>query len=136
MVVQTQPQPPTITPTPTTPTPTTSTPTTSTSTPTSNQPTTLVHPSQPQKQRVRKPTRRDTEVTQPSEPDMVDDEDVLIEILILEETKNSQAAEILSLKLISSDDEAVLGDQEDASQQGRKIADIDKDADITLVDGV
>ncbi|GKG05281.1 hypothetical protein Tco_0325367, partial [Tanacetum coccineum] len=73
MVVQTQTPPPTITPTPIT----TSTPTTSTPTPT--QPTTSVHPSQPQKQRVRKPTRRNTEVTQPSEPEMVADEDVQIE---------------------------------------------------------
>ncbi|GKF92095.1 hypothetical protein Tco_0278814, partial [Tanacetum coccineum] len=38
-----------------------------------------------------------------------------------------------SAKVISSD-EASLGDQEDASKQGRKIDDIDKDAEITLVD--
>ncbi|GKA76919.1 ribonuclease H-like domain-containing protein [Tanacetum coccineum] len=74
MVVQTQTPPPTITSTHITPTPTTSTPI-----PTPNQPTPSVHPSQPQKQRVRKLTRRDTKVTQPSEPEMVVDEDVLIE---------------------------------------------------------
>ncbi|GKD08917.1 hypothetical protein Tco_1188602 [Tanacetum coccineum] len=33
-----------------------------------------------------------------------------------------------------SSDEASLGDQEDASKQGRKIDDIDKDAEIILVD--
>ncbi|GJU13401.1 hypothetical protein Tco_1135797 [Tanacetum coccineum] len=38
-----------------------------------------------------------------------------------------------STRVISSD-EASLGDQEDASKQGRKIDDIDKDAEITLVD--
>ncbi|GJZ50186.1 hypothetical protein Tco_0604376, partial [Tanacetum coccineum] len=38
----------------------------------------------------------------------------------------------LSAKVISSDDEANLGDQEDASKQGRKILDIDADEDITL----
>ncbi|GJS47521.1 putative ribonuclease H-like domain-containing protein [Tanacetum coccineum] len=37
-----------------------------------------------------------------------------------------------STRVISSD-EASLGDQEDASKQGRKINDIDKDVDITLV---
>ncbi|GKD40417.1 hypothetical protein Tco_1260624, partial [Tanacetum coccineum] len=37
-----------------------------------------------------------------------------------------------SARVISSD-EASLGDQEDASKQGRKIDDIDKDAEITLV---
>ncbi|GJX58371.1 putative ribonuclease H-like domain-containing protein, partial [Tanacetum coccineum] len=38
----------------------------------------------------------------------------------------------LSAKVISSDDEASLGDQEDASKQERKILDIDADEDITL----
>ncbi|GJX23365.1 hypothetical protein Tco_0227810 [Tanacetum coccineum] len=39
----------------------------------------------------------------------------------------------LSAKVVSSDDEG-LGNQEDASKQGRKIDDIDVDAEITLVD--
>ncbi|GJX16892.1 hypothetical protein Tco_0217724 [Tanacetum coccineum] len=38
----------------------------------------------------------------------------------------------LSAKVIFSDEEASLGDQEDASKQGRKILDIDADEDITL----
>ncbi|GKC33704.1 hypothetical protein Tco_1046088 [Tanacetum coccineum] len=38
----------------------------------------------------------------------------------------------LSTRIDSSDDEASLGDQEDASKQGRKIHDIDADEDITL----
>ncbi|GKD82503.1 hypothetical protein Tco_1349342, partial [Tanacetum coccineum] len=38
----------------------------------------------------------------------------------------------LSAKVISSDDEASLGDQEDVSKQGKKILDIDADEDITL----
>ncbi|GJU51016.1 retrovirus-related pol polyprotein from transposon TNT 1-94 [Tanacetum coccineum] len=38
-----------------------------------------------------------------------------------------------SARMVSSDD-ASLGDQEDASKQGRKIDDIDKDAEITLID--
>ncbi|GJY19892.1 hypothetical protein Tco_0392458 [Tanacetum coccineum] len=82
-------------------------------------------------------------------------------VLTSEETKTTQAAEIISLKkrvkklekgkktrnhklkrlykvglsarVVSSEDEAILGDQKDASKQGRKIANIDKDADITLV---
>ncbi|GKF12902.1 hypothetical protein Tco_0050828, partial [Tanacetum coccineum] len=81
-------------------------------------------------------------------------------VLDLENTKTAQAQEISSLKLrvkrlenkggsrthklkrlfkvgryaqvISSEDEG-LGDQEDASKQGRKIDDIDKDAEVTLV---
>ncbi|GJU01071.1 putative ribonuclease H-like domain-containing protein [Tanacetum coccineum] len=62
-------------------------------------------------------------------------------VLDLENTKTAQAQEITSLKLrvkksarMISSDEASLGDQEDASKQGRKINDIDKDAEITLVD--
>ncbi|GJY64644.1 hypothetical protein Tco_0466104 [Tanacetum coccineum] len=82
-------------------------------------------------------------------------------VLDLENTKTAQAQEITSLKLrvkklekkggsrthklkrlykvgrsarmVSSDD-ASLGDQEDASKQGRKINDIDKDTKITLID--
>ncbi|GJY76538.1 putative reverse transcriptase domain-containing protein [Tanacetum coccineum] len=38
----------------------------------------------------------------------------------------------LSAKVVSSDDEASLGDQEDASKQRRKILDIDADEDTTL----
>ncbi|GKA19570.1 hypothetical protein Tco_0699485 [Tanacetum coccineum] len=82
-------------------------------------------------------------------------------VLDLENTKTAQAQEITSLKLrvkklekkggsrthklkrlykvgrsarMVSSDEASLGDQEDASKQRRKIDDIDKDAEITLVD--
>ncbi|GKC77983.1 hypothetical protein Tco_1128757 [Tanacetum coccineum] len=82
-------------------------------------------------------------------------------VLDLENTKTAQAQEITSLKLrvkklekkggsrthklkrlykvgrsarVISSDEASLGDQEDASKQGRKIDDIDKDAEFTLVD--
>ncbi|GJR57285.1 retrovirus-related pol polyprotein from transposon TNT 1-94 [Tanacetum coccineum] len=81
-------------------------------------------------------------------------------VLDLEKTKTAQAQEITSLKkrvkklkrkkksrthvlkrlykvglsarIDSSDDEATLGDQEDASKQERKIHDIDADNDITL----
>ncbi|GKD70269.1 hypothetical protein Tco_1324359 [Tanacetum coccineum] len=79
----------------------------------------------------------------------------------MENTKIAQAQEITSLKLrvkrlekkggsrthklkrlykvgrsarVISSDEASLGDQEDASKQGRKIDNIDKDAEITLVE--
>ncbi|GKE98189.1 hypothetical protein Tco_0021540, partial [Tanacetum coccineum] len=81
-------------------------------------------------------------------------------VLALETTKTAQAQEITSLKKrvkkldkkggsrtyklkrlykvgrsarIISSNEASLGDQEDASKQGRKIADINNDADITLL---
>ncbi|GJY42019.1 hypothetical protein Tco_0429289, partial [Tanacetum coccineum] len=40
-----------------------------------------------------------------------------------------------SARVVSSE-EASLGDQEDTSKQGRKIDDIDKDAEITLVDAI
>ncbi|GJV22581.1 hypothetical protein Tco_1371601, partial [Tanacetum coccineum] len=49
-------------------------------------------------------------------------------VLTLEETKTTQDAEIIY--------EADLGDQEDASKQGRKIDDIDADIDVTLVNDV
>ncbi|GJU27259.1 hypothetical protein Tco_1165880 [Tanacetum coccineum] len=78
-------------------------------------------------------------------------------VLDLENTKTTQAQEITSLKKLEkkggsrthklkrlykvgrsarivSSDEASLGDLEDASKQGRKIDDSDKDTKITLVD--
>ncbi|GKB40709.1 putative ribonuclease H-like domain-containing protein [Tanacetum coccineum] len=87
--------------------------------------------------------------------------DPLLSVLDLENTKTSQAAEITKLKervkklkrrnksrtlwlkrlrkvgrtarIESSEDEG-LGDQENASKQGRKIADIDADEEVTLID--
>ncbi|GJX09406.1 putative ribonuclease H-like domain-containing protein [Tanacetum coccineum] len=82
-------------------------------------------------------------------------------VLDLEEAKTAQAKEIVSLKKrvkkleqrrksrtlglkrlrkvgsarrVESSDDASLGAQEDASKQGRKIADIDADAEVTLID--
>ncbi|GKC07118.1 hypothetical protein Tco_0998728 [Tanacetum coccineum] len=82
-------------------------------------------------------------------------------VLDLENTKTSQAAEITKLKervkklerrnksstprikrlrkvgrtaRIESIEDEGLGDQEDASKQGRKITDLDADAEVTLVD--
>ncbi|GJZ64592.1 ribonuclease H-like domain-containing protein [Tanacetum coccineum] len=51
-------------------------------------------------------------------------------VLDLETTKTIQALEIDSLK--KANDEASLGDQKNASKQGRKILNIDVDKDITL----
>ncbi|GKA04226.1 hypothetical protein Tco_0677007 [Tanacetum coccineum] len=50
-------------------------------------------------------------------------------VLDLEKAKDAQAKEIADLKKRES-----LGDHEDASKQGRSIEDIDKDADVSLVD--
>ncbi|GJX81544.1 hypothetical protein Tco_0331025 [Tanacetum coccineum] len=82
-------------------------------------------------------------------------------VLALENTNTSQAAEIFTLKervkklekkmrsrtykprrlykvglsrRIESSDDASLGTQEDASKQGRKIADLDADTKVTLID--
>nr|GFA26983.1 ribonuclease H-like domain, reverse transcriptase, RNA-dependent DNA polymerase [Tanacetum cinerariifolium] len=54
-------------------------------------------------------------------------------VLSLEQIKTNQAAEIEKLKKIDSFDEKGLGDQEDASKQGR-IAEIDVDEDLFLID--
>ncbi|GKB48610.1 putative ribonuclease H-like domain-containing protein, partial [Tanacetum coccineum] len=50
-----------------------------------------------------------------------------------QDTMRDTIARTRYARVISSD-EASLGDQEDASKQGRKINDINKDAEITLVD--
>ncbi|GJS30780.1 hypothetical protein Tco_0491400 [Tanacetum coccineum] len=97
--------------------------------------------SQPQrKQKSRRPTEKDTQVPQfsvPSNPTNVADE------AVNEEPRKKGGSRTHKLKRsykvgrsarVVSSDEASLGDQEDASKQGRKIHDIDKDAEITLVD--
>ncbi|GJY99320.1 hypothetical protein Tco_0516750 [Tanacetum coccineum] len=128
-------------------------------TPTIIQPST----SQPQKkQRSRRPKRKDTKVPQPSGPTTnVADEAVYEERddnlekgattvigLDVEHDRVNKLEKKVGLRThklkrlykvgrsarIVSSDEASLGDQEDASKQERKINDIDKDAEITLVD--
>ncbi|GJR08530.1 putative ribonuclease H-like domain-containing protein [Tanacetum coccineum] len=114
------------------------------------------------KQKRRKPKRKDSEIPQssgPTEPiadEAANEENVpthsnvycLVALEIeslkkrvkkLEKKKRSRTYKLkrlykvgLSAKVVSSDDEASLGDQEDASKQGRKILDIDTDEDITL----
>ncbi|GKA02975.1 hypothetical protein Tco_0675756 [Tanacetum coccineum] len=93
MVVHAPPPTTTIIPPTTTitPPPPTTTPPATTSTPIPPQPTTSIHPSQLQKQRIRKPTRRVTEVPQPNEPE-------LSRVLELEQTKSSQQMKIESLE--------------------------------------
>ncbi|GKE84531.1 hypothetical protein Tco_1558273, partial [Tanacetum coccineum] len=56
-------------------------------------------------------------------------------VLDLENIKISQATEIAKLKEnVKKLERRSLGAQEDASKQGRKIADLDADAEVTLVD--
>ncbi|GKF69726.1 hypothetical protein Tco_0202783, partial [Tanacetum coccineum] len=61
-------------------------------------------------------------------------------VLALETTKTTQALEIVSLKSRmkqlekKANKRTRLGAQEDASKQGRSIEDIDKDAEVSLVD--
>ncbi|GJZ26567.1 hypothetical protein Tco_0570820 [Tanacetum coccineum] len=87
--------------------------------------------SQPQlKQRSRRPKRKDTHVSQPSGPTTN-----VADKAINEEMNDCLVrAATIAFSLEVEQDSASLGDQEDASKQGRKINDIDKDAEITLVD--
>ncbi|GKB12152.1 hypothetical protein Tco_0846075 [Tanacetum coccineum] len=97
--------------------------------------------SQPQrKQKSRRPKEKDTQAPQssvPSDPTNIADE------AVTKEPKKKGGSRTHKLKRlykigrstrVVSSDEASLGDQEDASKQGRKINDIDADAEITLVD--
>ncbi|GJU94634.1 hypothetical protein Tco_1319390 [Tanacetum coccineum] len=85
--------------------------------------------SQPQKKKPRRKLRKDTEI-----------DSLKKRVKKLEKKKRSRTHRLkrlykdgLSAKVISFDDEG-LGDQEDASKQGRKIADIDANAEVTLID--
>ncbi|GJZ37477.1 hypothetical protein Tco_0583668 [Tanacetum coccineum] len=65
----------------------------------------------------------------------------VIHLSVLERKKKSRTTRLkilrkvgLSRRVKSSEDKDSLGDHEDASKQGRSIEDIDKDADVSLVD--
>ncbi|GKB33072.1 putative ribonuclease H-like domain-containing protein [Tanacetum coccineum] len=59
---------------------------------------------------------------------------------VIDDTKNVASVPthsndpLLSARRVESSNDASFGAQEDASKQGRKIADIDQDAEVTLVD--
>ncbi|GJU31907.1 hypothetical protein Tco_1175496 [Tanacetum coccineum] len=123
---------------------------------------TIIQPSTSQprkKQRSRMLKRKDTK-TRSENVSKISNDPFLVRVIDLEKIKTAQAQEITSLKLrvkrlekkrgsrtyklkrlykigrsvrVISSDKASLGDQEDASKQGRKIDDIDKDTEITLV---
>ncbi|GJV61688.1 retrovirus-related pol polyprotein from transposon TNT 1-94 [Tanacetum coccineum] len=126
-------------------------PTDSQQTPITTQPSS----SRPQKKQSRRKQRKETEV--PQDETHHDDS-----VLDLEKAKDAQAKEIAGLKkrvqklerkkksrttglkrlrkvgesrrVKSSEDKDSLGAQEDASKQGRSFEDIDKDAEVSLVD--
>nr|GEU79487.1 hypothetical protein [Tanacetum cinerariifolium] len=112
--------------------------------------------SRKKKQKLRRKHRKAIEVPSPSSEILTEEE-----VLDLEEAKTAQAKEIASLKKrvkkleqkkksrtsglkglrkvrsakrVESLTEASLGNQEDASKQGRLIDNIDQDVEITLVD--
>ncbi|GJU13139.1 hypothetical protein Tco_1135535 [Tanacetum coccineum] len=138
-------------------------PTDSHHTPTTTQPSTS-KPQKKQSRRKQRKDTEVSQPSGPTEPmtDETENVEVLSQrVLDLEKTKTSQAAKITELKervkklegkrkskplgmkrlfkigrsaqVVSSEDEG-LGDQEDASKQGRKIDEINQDAEVTLVD--
>ncbi|GKC05596.1 hypothetical protein Tco_0997206 [Tanacetum coccineum] len=115
-------------------------PTDSHHTPTTTQPSI----SKPQKKQSRRKQRKDTEDPQlsgPTEPVTNDTDNVASERVKRLEKKGGSRTHRLrrlyevgrSARVVSYKDEG-LGDQEDASKQGRKIDEIDQDAEVTLVD--
>ncbi|GKB69506.1 hypothetical protein Tco_0930918 [Tanacetum coccineum] len=91
----------------------------------------MQHLNPTRKQKPRKtPKRKDTEIPQSSGP---------IEPIADEAANEENVPTHSNYPLLSSEDslklhDLMFGDQEDASKQGRKIDDIDQDAEVTLVD--
>ncbi|GJU24411.1 hypothetical protein Tco_1163032 [Tanacetum coccineum] len=109
---------------------------------------TPLFPTMMKKQKPRKPKRKDTEVPQPSGPTTNVADEAVNEENVSKHSNDPLLSSEDSIKLkelmdfctklqqivgrsarVVSSDEASLGDQEDASKQGRKIDDIDKDAE-------
>nr|GEY49656.1 hypothetical protein [Tanacetum cinerariifolium] len=80
------------------------------------------------KQKPRKPRRQETQETQPSHPtdEALNEENVPIQ------SNDPPLSRVNTLGKSSAKEQSL--DKEDASKQGRNIADIDVDAEITLVD--
>ncbi|GJY47658.1 hypothetical protein Tco_0436721 [Tanacetum coccineum] len=115
--------------------------------------------SKPQKKKSRRKQRKDSAATEPTTEENPDE--AHSRVLALKTTKSTQALEIESLKKrvkslekrrksrtpgfkrlrkvgsasrVESSNDAILGAQEDASKQERKIVDLDADVEVTLVD--
>ncbi|GKD78719.1 hypothetical protein Tco_1341340 [Tanacetum coccineum] len=117
----------------------------------------MVQPTQDEGKQSRRKQRKDTAVTQeetqqddsvptPSNDPPLSEKakeiaDLKKKVQRLERKKKSRTIGLKRLKKVgmyrrveSSEDQESLGDLEDASKQGRRIEDIDKDADVSLVD--
>ncbi|GKD96254.1 hypothetical protein Tco_1380151 [Tanacetum coccineum] len=127
-------------------------PTDSYSTPIVTQPSS----SKPQKKKFRRKQRKDNGLTEPipdeepistpscDPPQSGEDRLQLAELMILfkqlEQRKKSRTSWLKRLRKVSlanrveSSNDVSLGAQEDASKQGRKIADFDADEEVTLID--
>ncbi|GJX13435.1 putative ribonuclease H-like domain-containing protein, partial [Tanacetum coccineum] len=106
-------------------------PTDSHSTPIITQPSS----SKPQNKKSRRKLRKDSGPTEPI-PNLCTK--LQKQVLDLEEAKTAQAKEIASLKkrvkpLEKEGSQELQGSRGDASKQGRKIADLDDDAEVTLI---
>ncbi|GKC03364.1 hypothetical protein Tco_0994974 [Tanacetum coccineum] len=127
-------------------------PTDSHSTPIITQPSS----SKPQKKKSKKKQRKDSGPTEPI-PDEANNEELIStpssktahakeiaslkkRVKQLEKRKKSRTSGLKRLKKVSSasrvesSNDVSLGAQEDASKQGRKITDLDADAEVTLID--
>ncbi|GJR27836.1 putative ribonuclease H-like domain-containing protein [Tanacetum coccineum] len=96
--------------------------------------------SRSQKKQSRRKQRKDTAVTQEETQPDASVPTPSNDLPLSEKAKDAQAKEIADLKkrvqrrVESSEDQDSLGDHEDVSKQGMSIEDIDKDADVSLVD--
>ncbi|GJT70571.1 hypothetical protein Tco_1029857 [Tanacetum coccineum] len=110
------------------------TPTDSHSTPIVTQPSS----SKPQKKKYRRKQRKDSGPTEPIPDEATND--LKKSVKQLEKRRKSRTLGFKRLRKVSSasrvesSNDVSLGAQEDASKQGRKIDDLDADAEVTLID--
>ncbi|GKE14739.1 hypothetical protein Tco_1422316 [Tanacetum coccineum] len=135
--------PPTIT---TPPIPSTSTPPTTTTTPTLTQPTPSIQPLQPQKQRIRRPSRRVTEVYElekTKSSQQIQIESLERGVKKLEKSKKKRTHKLkrlykvgLSARVMSSDDEAPVDEGEGRNEEMMFDAALDLAGEEVVVDEV
>ncbi|GJR19680.1 putative ribonuclease H-like domain-containing protein [Tanacetum coccineum] len=96
--------------------------------------TTQLSSSKPQKKNSRRKQRKDNAPTKPTIEETPNEAHVSTPSYDLSQSVFKRLRKGGSANKVESSNDASLGAQEDASKQGRKIVDLDADAEVTLVD--
>ncbi|GKA14686.1 putative ribonuclease H-like domain-containing protein [Tanacetum coccineum] len=90
--------------------------------------------SKPQKKKFKRKQRKDSGPTEPIPEEATNEEPISTPSYDPPQSGLKRLRKVGSASRVESSNDVSLGDQEDASKQGRKIVDLDADAEVTLID--